>query len=143
VVNDGAIDIGRSLARLLNYGFPIRPSLEIAGRDSYVGSDYIVVGDGSFHVTQAQGALPNLCEIRTDGDVYKMDYTTYPVVEFDLGSIVSPVLPGDRPYYLTPGTADTFELTESELEDFLSLENNPVVVDGKLQWSDTLELDSF
>jgi len=143
VVNDGAVDIGRSLARLLNYGFPIRPSLEIAGRDTYVGNDYIVVGDGSFHVTQAQGALPNLCEITNTTDGYIVEYTTYPAGEFDLGSLVSPVLPNDQPYYLSSGTADTFELTEAELEEFLSLENAPVIIDGRLRWSETLDLGSL
>ena len=143
VVNDGAVDIGRSLARLLNYGFPIRPSLEIASRDTYVGSDYIVVGDGSFHVTQVQAALPNLCEITSQGDGYRVEYTTYPVGEFDVGSIVRPILRDDTPHYLSSGTADTFELTETELDDFLSLENVPVVVDGRLRWSDTLDTDSI
>ncbi len=143
VINDGAVDIGRSIARLLNYGFPIRPALEIASRGTYVGSDYIVVGDGSFHVTQAQGALPNLCEITNAGDAYQVEYTTYPAGEFDLGSLVSPVLPGDQPYYLSSGTADTFELTEAELKNFLSLEKVPVVTDGQLRWSDTLDLDSL
>ena len=143
VVNDGAVDIGRSLARLLNYGFPIRPSLEIASRDTYVGSDYIVVGDGSFHVTQVQAALPNLCEITSRGDDYRVEYTTYPVGEFDVGSIVRPILRDDTPHYLSSGTADTFELTEAELDNFLSLENVPVVVGGRLRWSDTLDTDSI
>jgi len=104
--------------------------------------DYIVVGDGSFHVTQSRGGLPNLCELTDTGDGYAVEYTTFPVTEFDLGSIVSPILPGDHPYYLSSGTADTFEFTETELEKFLSLENVPVVTDGRLQWSDTLDLDS-
>ncbi|MFB6092741.1 MAG: hypothetical protein ABEK02_07005, partial [Haloquadratum sp.] len=51
VVNSGAVDIGQSLSRLLNYGFPIRTSLEIARTDSHIGGDYIVVGDGGFCVT--------------------------------------------------------------------------------------------
>jgi hypothetical protein len=143
VINDGAVDIGRSLARLLNYGFPIRPSLEIAGRDTYVGDDYIVVGDGSFHVTQVQGALPNLCEITDAGGSYQVEYITYPVGEFGLGSLVRPILGEDVSHYLSSGTADIFEMTESELEDFLSLEDIPVVVNGQLFWSGSLDLDSI
>jgi hypothetical protein len=143
VINDGAVDIGRSLARLLNYGFPIRPSLEVAGRDTYVGDNYIVVGDGSFHVTQVQAALPNLCEITDAGDSYRVEYVTYPVGEYGLGSLVRPILGEDVPHYLSSGTADTFEMTESELEDFLSLEDIPVVVDGQLFWSGSLETDSI
>ena len=143
VVNDGAVDIGENLARLLNYGFPIRSSLEIAGRDSYVGNDYIVVGDGSFHVTQAQGALPNMCEITEAEGTYRVKYVTYPVGEFDIGSNVVPFFSDETPYYLCSGTADTFELTRTKLEDFFSLEPIPVLIDGQLRWSDEIDLGSI
>ena len=142
VINEGAVDIGQNLARLLNYGFPIRSSLEIASRDSYVGHDYIVVGDGNFNVAQPQGALPNVCEITNSGDTYEIKYTTYPAGKFDIGSNVVPFFSDDTPYYLCSGMADTFELTRAELEDFLSLETVPVLLDGQLRWSDTLDLDS-
>jgi hypothetical protein len=128
---------------LLNYGFPIRPSLEIASRDTYVGSDYIVVGDGSFHVTQVQGALPNMCRITRSGDSYRVDYRTYPVGEYGLGSLVRPILDDDVSHYLSSGTADGFEMTESELEDFLDLEEIPVIVDRQLVWSGSLDVDSI
>ena len=142
VINEGAVDIGQNLARLLNYGFPIRSSLEVARRDSYVGNDYIVVGDGNFNVAQPQGALPNVCEIINTGDTYTIKYTTYPAGKFDIGSNVVPFFSDDTPYYLCSGTADTFELSQAELENFLSLETVPVLLDGRLRWSDTLDLDS-
>ncbi|WP_256544836.1 hypothetical protein [Halobellus inordinatus] len=143
VVNSGAVDIGRSLARLLNYGFPIRISLEIARKDSYIGSDYIVVGDGSFSVTQVQGALPNMCKITRSDSGFIVDYRTYPSAEYELGSMVVPYIPDNETYYLSSGTADTFELTEMELDDFLSLENIPTLIDGSLRWSENLSTDSF
>ncbi|WP_336022531.1 hypothetical protein [Halobellus salinisoli] len=140
VVNSGAVDIGRSLARLLNYGFPIRISLEIAKRDSYIGSDYIVVGDGSFCVTQVQAVLPNMCEIRGDTQKFDVDYRTYPAAAYELGSLVVPYIPGNESYYLSSGTVDTFTLTEAELSEFLSMENIPVVVNNSLVWSDDLDV---
>ena len=143
VINEGAVDIGQNLARLLNYGFPIRSSLEVARRDSYVGNDYIVVGDGNFSVTQVQAALPNLCEVSHTGDSYRVEYITYPVGEFGLGSIVRPILPDEVPHYLSSGTADIFDLTESELKEFLSLEEIPVVVNGELLWSSSLDVESL
>ena len=143
VVNSGAVDIGRSLARLLNYGFPIRISLNLACRDSYIGSDYIVVGDGSFSVAQVQAMLPNMCEISRNDDEFDVDYRTFPSAEYELGSLVVPYVPGNEIYYLTSGTADVFELSESELIDFLSLENVPTLIDGSLRWSDELSLESI
>ncbi|MGQ4556231.1 hypothetical protein [Halobellus sp. GM3] len=143
VVNSGAVDIGQSLARLLNYGFPIRISLDIAKRDSYIGSDYIVVGDGSFSVAQVQGALPNMCEITRSDDGFAVDYRTYPSAEYELGSLVVPYIPDNNTYYLSSGTADVFVLSDSELEDFLSLENIPTLIDGSLRWSNDLSLDTL
>jgi hypothetical protein len=140
VVNSGAVDIGRSLARLLNHGFPIRTSLDIARQNSYIGSDYIVVGDGGFCVTQVQAVLPNMCKIDRLDDGFAVDYRTYPAAAFELGSLVVPYVPGNERYYLSSGTVDTFHLTKSELNDFLSMETIPVMVDNQLLWSDELDI---
>ncbi|MFD1599683.1 hypothetical protein [Halobellus rarus] len=143
VVNSGAVDIGRSLARLLNYGFPIRISLDLACRDSYIGSDYIVVGDGSFSVAQVQAMLPNMVKITKDTDQYLLEYVTYPAAEFGLGSLVSPYVPGNDRHYLSSGTIDTFRLSRGEAADFLSLENIPVLINQQLRWSDTVDLEDL
>ena len=143
VVNSGAVDIGRSLARLLNYGFPIRISLEIAKHESYIGSDYIVVGDGSFSVAQVQAMLPNMCKLRKNNETIDLEYITYPAAEFGLGSLVSPYLPTINEHYLSSGRIDTFELTHRELKDFLSLETIPIEIDRELHWSDTVDVESL
>ncbi|WP_049985398.1 hypothetical protein [Halobellus rufus] len=144
VVNSGAVDIGRSLARLLNYGFPIRSALELAQRESAIGHDYIVVGDGSLLVTQVQAAFPNSCRIiENDDGNFDVKYTIYPGSEFDIGSLVMPYISGNDQHYISPGTIDSFELTPTELEAFLGLENIPVIIDSKLRWSSTVGLDSF
>jgi hypothetical protein len=144
VVNSGAVDIGRSLARLLNYGFPIRTSLEIAKKDSYIGNDYIVVGYGGLLVTQVQAAFPNSCVIsREDEDTFRVEYKAYPGTEFDIGSLVIPFIPGNEQHYLSPGTIDEFELDAAELTEFLSLENIPVIINSDLRWSSTVSLDSL
>ncbi|QCC48929.1 hypothetical protein DV707_09785 [Halobellus limi] len=143
VVNSGAVDIGRSLARLLNYGFPIRISLDLACKDSYIGSDYIVVGDGSFSVAQVQAMLPNTGIITRDGEEYLLEYVTYPAAEFGLGSLVSPYVSGNESHYLSSGTIDTFRLSHEELADFLALENIPVLINGRLRWSDTVDFEDL
>jgi hypothetical protein len=143
VINSGAVDIGRDLARLLNYGFPIRVSLDLAKQDNVIGQNYILVGDGGFSVTQVQALLPNMCKIERQNEIYAVEYRTYPSGEYELGSLVVPYIPGNETYYLSSGTATVFDLSRSELEDFLSLENIPVMVDSSLQWSDELCIDSI
>jgi hypothetical protein len=144
VVNSSAVEVGSMLARLLNQGFPIRTSLNLASEDSVVGSDYLVVGDGGHPIAQVQAAFPNSIEVeRTAENQFEVLYRTYPAAEFGMGSLVQPFLPGDKPYYLSSGIADTFTLTEAELQEFLSLETIPIVVGNSLYWSDEFSIDSM
>jgi hypothetical protein len=144
VVNSGAVDIGHVLARLLNAGFPIRSALELARGESVIGNDYIVVGDGALAVAQADGTFPNSCDVRRVGeDVFEVLYHTYPTIEYGMGSLVMPLISDNERYYLAAGLADTFEVTESELSDFLSMENVPIQLDGELFWSSELDVEDF
>ncbi|WP_435182447.1 hypothetical protein [Halobellus sp. EA9] len=143
VINSGAVDIGRSLARLLNYGFPIRASLELAKQDTVIGDDYIVVGDGGFCVTQVQALLPNMCNITPDDGEYKVGYRTYPAAAYGIGSIVQPQIPGNEYYYLSPGFVDSFGLSQDELTRFFSMENIPVLLDGEVRWSYDVKADNL
>ncbi|MEF8829445.1 MAG: hypothetical protein V5A49_10435, partial [Haloarcula sp.] len=76
VLNDGAVRIGESVARLLNCGFPLRAALTIARGESILGGQYIVVGDGGVTVTQAESGAPNMLEIEYRGSDYKLNMHT-------------------------------------------------------------------
>ncbi|MFP4591173.1 MAG: hypothetical protein ACLFM8_06915, partial [Halobacteriales archaeon] len=52
VINRSAVQMGATLARLLNAGFPLYAALDIAKRESLMGLRYIVVGDGRVALTQ-------------------------------------------------------------------------------------------
>ncbi|SFG09190.1 hypothetical protein SAMN04488063_1396 [Halopelagius inordinatus] len=144
VVNGGAVKIGQNLCRLLNSGFPVRSALEIARDDSVIGNDYIVVGDGSFSVTQVQAAFPNSCTItRRAENRVAVDYRIYPGSANGMGALVKPFLPGNEQHYIASGSVDVFELTESELAEFLSLENVPIISDGGLRWSSTTSVEDI
>ncbi len=62
VVNSGAVRIGSTMARLLNFGFPLRSALTVAKDRSIVGSQYLVVGDGNADISQAWGYVPLVAE---------------------------------------------------------------------------------
>jgi len=141
VVNSGAVRIGRATARLLNRGFPLQAALEIAKGESIVGGKYIVVGDGSLPIAQAESGIPNVCEIDSAGDQYRAAIRTYPTTQNDLGSVVIPYIQDNDQYFLGSGTVKTFTLSREELMQYLHLEDIPVKIDGSLRWSRNLSRD--
>ncbi|MFB6310408.1 MAG: hypothetical protein ABEH64_04410 [Salinirussus sp.] len=136
VINDGAIEVGETMARLLNAGFPLRAALTIAREESILGGQYIVAGDGGMTVAQPASGTPYLVEIRDETDAYAVDIQTYPTDVAGLGSVFKPRLDAATDYYLTSGTISGFELTGLELLQFLQLEDVPVRIDGAVRWSD-------
>lgn len=141
--NHGAIQMGRTLARLLNCGFPLRSAVEIARDESIVGEQYLVVGDGGLTITQSNTIIPNLIEIEKVDDSFSVEYYMYPTSESGMGGMVSPYLTTDNKRYLTSGSTRTFEVSQRELNQFLSIEDTPVKLDGNLRWSSELELNEL
>ncbi len=140
VLNRDAVTMGRAFAGLLNCGFPLRAALEIARGESIVGGQYIVVGDGGLAITQAESGTPNLCAVERTGETFRVEQRTYPTSESGLGSLFVPCAGDDGEYYLSSGTIRTFEMSTTEMEQFLELETIPVKIDGKLHWSDRLDV---
>lgn len=144
VVNEGAVRIGKTLARLLNRGFPLNGALEVAGDASAIGDQYTVIGDGQLTLARAEGSPPNLSVVeRTGPDAYRLRYRTYPTSRDPIGSMNIPYVASNDQYYLLPGTVDTFDLNGDELAEFLALETAPVRLDGELYWSDELDPDTI
>jgi hypothetical protein len=143
VINSGALRIGRAMARLLNCGFPLGVALELAREESVVGAQYLVVGDGGLAVAQAQNNAPNLCDIESVGECFRLDFKTYPTSHYGIGSMIIPYVKGNETYSLSSGTPQVFELTRSELERFLSLEDSPVQINDELYWWDQVDLDKL
>jgi hypothetical protein len=144
VVNSGAVEMGKTLARLLDRGFPLGNALDVAGDDSAIGSQYAVVGDGGFAIAQSQSGVPNVCVVRrVDDDRFELEYRAFPTTDRGMGSLIIPYLETNETHYLSSGTIDTFELSRDELAQFLSLEVTPVVVENELRWSDELDVASL
>ncbi|MBX0321684.1 hypothetical protein EGH21_01440 [Halomicroarcula sp. F13] len=141
VLNDGAVRIGESVARLLNSGFPLRAALTIAREESILGGQYIVVGDGGITVTQCVGGSPNLLRIDKEQDEFKVAIRSYATDEKGMGTIFMPFISNSGQFYLVSGEVGRFTLTRGELSEFLKLEEVPVRRDSMLQWSTSLDLD--
>jgi hypothetical protein len=140
VINSSAVTMGRTLARLLNRGFPLRSALEVTREEYAVGEQYVVVGDGNYALAQAESGTLSLCEIERADDTFSMEYWTYNTSSHGMGTMVKPYVPSNDEYYLSSGMLDEYDLVREELLDFLQLETVPVRYDGKFGWSTELNL---
>jgi hypothetical protein len=138
VVDSGAVRVGRTLARLLNLGFPLRSALQLAAGESIVGGHYLVVGDGSVDVVQAEDGIPTLCDVETAASGYDVTPVTYPSREAALGTMAYPLVGSNEQHFLTPGELATFRLSEAECREYLASHGSPVRKDGELVWDDPL-----
>ncbi len=143
IINDGAVRIGETIARLLNAGFPLRAALTIARDESILGGQYIVVGDGGMTVTQAASRTPNLLDIRRTGDEFAMDIKMYATDDAGLGTVYMPHLPDNDEYFLNSGNIASFQVPKDDLADFLKLEDVPVRNNGELHWSSSVSVEEL
>ena len=139
VVNAGAVDVGYTLGRLLNNGYPLSPAMDIARRGSYIGQQYIVVGDGGFAFVPSEGDVPCLRKVNRSADGFEVEMMTYASPSRPLGSITIPNVDTVDEYSLHSGPLDAFTLAPDELLEFLKREDSPTVVDGDLYWNEELD----
>jgi len=135
VENDFAGDIGRAMARLLNLGFHLRSALELVREHTAIGEQYLVFGDGSVDLAQPEAGTPFVTNVTTRDDGYRVTITTYPMDTSSVGGMGSPSIQEIDKYYLSPGTTDGWQFTESELRAYLGSHRYPVRFDGQLKWN--------
>jgi hypothetical protein len=147
VTNAGAVGLGRTMARLLEHGFPFAAALNVAQEHHPTGQQYIVVGDGGLSVVQCTSGTAILCELapRAEGDEYaSLALNGFPTPTHEIGSCYMPFInQAENTFYLSSGRIDSFELSDEQLADFFSYEPYPVLVDGDLCWTDALDIDSL
>jgi hypothetical protein len=137
VINTGALRVGRTMARLLDLGFPLRSALDIARERSIVGSQYIVVGDGNADIAPPESLTAVRASLSDLGDgEYELDLYAYPTGNAGMGSVYKPYIRDE--FYLNSGHIDTFRVARDELSGFFGLEPMPIELDGEFMWSDEL-----
>ncbi|WP_115863982.1 hypothetical protein [Halorussus litoreus] len=144
VANSVATEIGRTLARLLNCGFPLRVALSIVKDTVAPAYQYTTVGDGGLTLCQSESGSPLHLEVQTlDSGRYDVDFRTYPSPSHGLGSMQKPNIGDVSERYIASGVVDSYELSADDLRSFFELEVLPVEFDGKLRWSDELSVTEF
>ena len=136
VLDDHALKVGTTFAKLLVYGFSIERALEIARRRIMMGKDYAVVGDGTHSLIQGEHRHPSTAWIDPPEDgSYSLSLSCYSTSE--AGSYYVPHVEDNEFAYLC-GTNSTFTLDRDDLAAFLAGTEMPVVYDGDVYWSTDL-----
>ncbi|WP_458188334.1 hypothetical protein [Haladaptatus sp. NG-WS-4] len=139
VSNRAATRVGRTLARLLNAGFPFHVALSIAREETLAGHQYITLGDGGTTLCQAEAlGCPFLHLTRNDEETFRVTVRLYLAHRYGIGSHFGVNVDRVTKRYLGSGIADLFDLTANELDAHLELETFPVEYRGDLYWSDEI-----
>lgn len=137
VLNDHAVTVGSTFAKLLVHGFSIERAMRLARRRIMMGKDYAVVGDGTHSLTQGEHRLPITVTVEEleDDDRYLVTFDCYSTRT--IGPYYYPHTEDNEYAYLS-GTESTFTLRESELVSLLRETDGSVIYDGDLYWSKEL-----
>ncbi|WP_423744803.1 hypothetical protein V5735_01805 (plasmid) [Haladaptatus sp. SPP-AMP-3] len=143
VINSGAVRVGKTMARLLNRGFPLWAALDIARDRSIIGGQYTVVGDGSINVVQTESIVAVVLDIESSEGLFKVTPITYLPKEQGMGCFVSLQHAKVDASYLASGPLESVTLEKNELQQMLFLENVPVHLDGRFTWSHEIDFDEL
>ncbi|NEU57134.1 hypothetical protein [Halorussus sp. MSC15.2] len=147
VDNLGAVEVGETFARLLNYGFGVGAALEIVEEYTAIGRHYLVVGDPSVTIAQCADGNPLIYDFGHEYDAttvpapdeeVSMTLVSYATEEYPIGAAAKPQFQSaeDPDFYLVPGRLKTFTNSGAKIERTLSDYSAPVVVGGELHWTD-------
>ena len=138
VVNEWAVTVGETIARLLNLGFPLHSAVDVVSRVIGLETPYRIVGDGSADVAQTDGSVPLLFDVDTgaDGESFELSAELYATTELSLGSTVNFSAPDLPEQYLSPGRVRFPPVTREEFVDGLTEESMPILYEGSLRWTD-------
>lgn len=138
VINSGATCIGKTMVRLLNRGFPLLAALNLARQESFVGGQYIVVGDGNLDVVQSDTGTPTVLLASRTEDGYRVVPKQFATSSHGMGTLTTVYNAEPGVHYLLPGELDAFDLSPAEFAETLGVEPLPVVYEEEFCWSDDL-----
>ncbi len=142
VGNLGAVEVGETFARLLNYGYTVGAALEIVEEYTAIGRHYVAVGDPDTSVAQCRDGVMLLPKLGADiektqpRDKFEGEGIVFASGNWQLGGTVEIYLQcdDDSTPRLVPSYS-TFTTTYDELESWFDEEVAPIVVDGELRWT--------
>ena len=136
VISSVATKIGRTIARLLNYGFPVGSATNLVQDTMFSGEHYAVVGDSNATVAQTTGGLPEVQEIgMSKNGKFELNIKVFTSWNYDVGSMYSPTIDVTDCFYVCPGRFGSWIVEEETLEKYLDRETFPIIVGDDFYWS--------
>jgi hypothetical protein len=144
VGNLGAVEVGETFARLLNYGFGVGGALEVVDEYTSIGHHYVVVGDPNLTVAQCKDVVPMILmvefdsEDRPDSDeVVETEVVSYNSLNHSHGSLTTPYFRDeDSPESYVPPASLRSTHRLAEIDAKIGDDFAPLVVNGTLRWTD-------
>lgn len=136
VVDRQAGRVGRTFVRLLWAGFGFERALGLARRRIIMGTDYVVVGDGTHRLARHRTTPPTVA-IATPRPDASVDVVLDTTRMRNPGELVA-VGHTDSPGYRLIGAQPTDRLSAEAFREFLEDRRDPVLYDGVLYWPEEL-----
>lgn len=135
VLDEQAATVGTGFARLLAHGVGFERALSLARRQIMMGTDYAVVGDGTYALTSPRGD-PAVCHVSGGPDRFDVQWEVIDARSAGR-TYDAPFDGGRRPY----GTPTESSLSAAELRTFLAEADLPVVFEGTVRPASELVAD--
>ena len=133
VINSGATRVGKAMVKLINEGFPLTAALSVASKQSFVGGQYSIVGDGETDVVQRDDLAATVTRLSNREGVLRAAPVVYPTSDTSVGSASKSTIDPSGRYHLTPGTIGEFDYADTDdLSEKLSQSGDVLQYDGKL-----------
>jgi hypothetical protein len=136
VPDEGALRIGKTMARLLNQGFPIDRALSVARGRSIAGSQYLVVGDHDADIAQSGTHIPWVTRAESVDDAYRVQVSPYPTKSSGMGALFYPSIGEDATGHLVPKRLPAVTVSADRFRNYLEEVSMPVIIDGDVTWSE-------
>ncbi|WP_148857041.1 hypothetical protein [Natronococcus pandeyae] len=143
IQNNHAVSIGSTVARLLNLGYPLYATVDIARNESPVGEQYHIVGNGRVSVAQPKTIVPNSCSIIQNEGEIGIIINLYQSNVGGKGCIFIPSLDSIGDYHLVQQDVGPYSVTKAELVRFLDINPIPVMINESMYWSDDIKISDI
>ncbi|UPV76325.1 hypothetical protein M0R89_19370 (plasmid) [Halorussus limi] len=137
--NEGAVEVGETLARLMHYGFSIGHAMTIVREHTSLGKEYMVVGNPSVTLCQSENGIPCMYHVsdeEAETETFEVKIYSYPIWGFSIGATIVSYLPKFERQYIAVGECGKERTTIDEFREVLDSYSEPLIVNGKLTWSD-------
>ena len=131
VLNDAAVNFGKTLAELFEDGFSISNAVGIANNIHPKSSEYLVIGQLDAQLRRASSLSQSVSQIMQSGDSYALEMETV-VNGPATGAMYFAEFIGDPDMQLAPDYTEVPTMSRSKLKSYLKETDDTIIYEGEL-----------